>query len=279
MRVSRIHYDQAHEQSNKTIKSIKGPTDFLNRASDELQRRWEIAGSEIAEYLEQLESKILQAPTKRTPITMRIILHTRKDYTIVIGRLLPVNPFLEDSFIKVGTDIAYSEEVCAFVDVIPEIGQKQYKGFVDTRLIRCKKLVFDTITKNNFVTLAKSTAKADPKKTSTLKESDLNKLRAAALFRPSLCAEVFKREMTGLPECCTKKQQMYHGNKSKLLKIFDPTPSLTSTLKNDVLILDFSAIASSQVAFTTAKIFNEFADGIIEFVKSQSSGCSRMDIL
>ena len=35
---SRIHYDQAHKQSNKTIKSIKGPIDFVNRASDELQR-------------------------------------------------------------------------------------------------------------------------------------------------------------------------------------------------------------------------------------------------
>ena len=85
----------------------------------------------------------------------------RKDYATVIGRLLPINPFLEDSFIKIGTDIAFGEEVCAFVDTMPEIGQKQYKEFVDTRLIRCKKLVSDTITKNNFVTLAKSTAKAD----------------------------------------------------------------------------------------------------------------------
>ena len=47
--LSRIHYDQTHEQSNKTIKSIEGPIDFVNRASDELQRRWEIAGPEIAE--------------------------------------------------------------------------------------------------------------------------------------------------------------------------------------------------------------------------------------
>ena len=70
---------------------------------------------------------------------------------------------MKDSFIKVGRDIAYSEEVCGFVDAIPEIGQKQYKEVVDIRLIRCKKLVSDTITKNNFVTLAKSTAKADQK--------------------------------------------------------------------------------------------------------------------
>ena len=62
--------------------------------------------------------------------------------------------------------------MCAFVDSIPEIGQKQYKQFVDIRLIRCKKLVSDTITKNNFVTPAKSTAKGDPKKTPNPKESD-----------------------------------------------------------------------------------------------------------
>ena len=158
-------------------------------------------------------------------------------------------------------------------------GQQQYKEFVDTRLIRCKKLLSDTITRNDFVTPGKSTAKADPKKTPTLKESDFNKLRAAALFRPSLCAEVFKIEMTGLPDSFTKKQQMYHGSKSQLLKIFDPTPSLTSTLKKDALILDFSAIVNSQAAVTAAKTFYEFADGVIEFVKNLSSGCSRIDVV
>ena len=48
---------------------------------------------------------------------------------------------------KFRTDIKDNEEVCAFFDGIPEIGQKQYKEFVDTRLIRCKKLVPETITK------------------------------------------------------------------------------------------------------------------------------------
>ena len=61
---SRIHYDQAREQSNKTIKSIKGPIDFVDRASDELQRRWEIAGLKIAKYLERIESKIFKGTNK-----------------------------------------------------------------------------------------------------------------------------------------------------------------------------------------------------------------------
>ena len=63
---------------------------------------------------------------------------------------------------------------------------------------------------------------------------------------------------------------MYHSNKSQLFKIFDRTPSLTSTLKKDALILNFSAIVNSQAAVTTAKAFNEFADGIIAFVKNLS---------
>ena len=84
--------------------------------------------------------------------------------------------------------------------------------------------------------------------------------------------------MTGMHECFTKKRQTFHGNKSQLLKIIHPTPSLTSTLKIDALILDFSAIVNSQAAVTTAKTYNEFADGIIAFVKNSSSECSRVDI-
>ena len=49
----------------------------------------------------------------------------RKDYTTVIGRLVSVNLFLEDSIIKVRTDIAYSEEVYGFFNAKLEIGQKQ----------------------------------------------------------------------------------------------------------------------------------------------------------
>ena len=84
--------------------------------------------------------------------------------------------------------------------------------------------------------------------------------------------------MTVLPECFTKKQQLHHGSKLQLLKIFDPTPSLTSTFKKDALIFDFSAIVNSQAAFTTATTFNESADGIIKYVENLSSGCSRIGI-
>ena len=93
---------------------------------------------------------------KMTPIALRIILHTMLrlgKIAVPNWKIAPSNPFLEDSFIKVGTDIAYSEEVGAFVNSLPEVGQNSIKNkeFVDTRLIRCKKRVSDTTTKNKFV--------------------------------------------------------------------------------------------------------------------------------
>ena len=88
-----------------------------------------------------------------------------KDYITTTGRLLPSNPFMEDSCIKVGTDIAYnSEEVCVFVDSVPEVGQNSIRnllihGLSDTKYL----IVSDTITKKNFVNLCQVNSKSRPK--------------------------------------------------------------------------------------------------------------------
>ena len=71
-----------------------------------------------------------------------------------------------------------------------------------------------------------------------------------------------------------KKQQMYQGTKSQLLKIFNATPYLISTIKKDALTLDFSEIVNSQPGVTTAKTFNKFVNGIIKLLHNPSSGCS-----
>ena len=95
-------------------------------------------------------AKCSRVPTKMTPLTTSIVQHTMLRSTVV-GRLLPINPFLEDSFIKVGSRIAYSEKLRSFVDSIPEVCQQNCKEFVDRQLFRCEKAVSDTITRNNFV--------------------------------------------------------------------------------------------------------------------------------
>ena len=110
---SRIHYDHAHEQSNKTIKSISGPINFENRADDDLQRRREVAGPEVAEYIEYVEQKIIKDTKPEetnchhedNPSHNKMFLN---DCGTIITRLLPINPFLEGSLVKVGTNLKYS---------------------------------------------------------------------------------------------------------------------------------------------------------------------------
>ena len=92
----------------------------------------------------------------------------QKDYTAVIRRLLPSNPFLEDSFIKVRTDIAYSEEVCAFVDSILKIDQNCIKNLLIHGLSNAKNLFLIQLQKIILLTPAMSTAKTDLKKMPTL---------------------------------------------------------------------------------------------------------------
>ena len=58
------HFDYVHEQCNKVIKC---PINFVNQADENVQRRWEIAGTEITDYLDCAEN-----PLRESNITTRI---------------------------------------------------------------------------------------------------------------------------------------------------------------------------------------------------------------
>ena len=64
----------------------------------------------------------------------------RKNYTAVVERLLQINPFLEDSFIKIGSSISYSAKLYAFIDSILEVHKRNCKEFVDRWFFRCQKM-------------------------------------------------------------------------------------------------------------------------------------------
>ena len=81
----------------------------------------------------------------------------RKDYTNVTRRLLSSNPSILRGFIyKVGTDIAYSEEVCAFVGSIPKVGQNSIKNLLIHGLSDAKNLFLIQLRKIILLTPAKS---------------------------------------------------------------------------------------------------------------------------
>ena len=221
---SRIHYNQAHEQCNKVIKSISGPINFVNRSDESLQRRWEIAGPEIALYLQYIEENIFKSESsdkvfshhEDNPSHNRIFL---KDCAIITARLKAVNPFMEEAFVNAGTSCKYNNNVHAFVKSIPDIGQTKYEEFVENQLVKGKLRVSDTIKKKNFETPLTKQKKTPGKKIIALTEADFNKLRSAISSRPQQCEALFPSEFTFYPESLTKNQEMYHGNKSIALDI------------------------------------------------------------
>ena len=81
----------------------------------------------------------------------------RKDYTTTTGRLLPSNPFSEDSFIKVGTCISHSEELCAFVESLPEASQNSIKNLLIHGLSDVKNVLLIQLQKMILLTPSKST--------------------------------------------------------------------------------------------------------------------------
>lgn len=96
---SRLHNEEVHEQSNRTTKSIKEAINFVNRAGDELQKRWEIKGTKIAKYLMNVERKILKNINKNDTNHYEYnSIHNAtftKDCTNIVGRLLPIISFLD----------------------------------------------------------------------------------------------------------------------------------------------------------------------------------------
>ena len=98
---SRIYFDQAHEQSNKTIKSISGPIHFVNRSDENRQRRWEIAGPEIADFLHHVECELKGSNPTETHHYEDSPSHNAmfvKESSVILSRLLPINPFLGGMF-------------------------------------------------------------------------------------------------------------------------------------------------------------------------------------
>ena len=99
----KIHYDHAHEQSNKT-KSSSGTIDLVNRVDEEVQR-WEIAGPGVSKYLENVEEHLHSSKNAPEDHHEDSVADKRfcDDYMIIKSRLMHTNPFEAAAFVIVGT--------------------------------------------------------------------------------------------------------------------------------------------------------------------------------
>ena len=175
---SKIHYDHAHEQSNKTIKSSSGTIDLVNRVNEEVQRRWEIAGPEISEYLENVEEYLHPSKNAQENHHEDSVSANKwfcDDYMIIKPRLMHNNPFEADAFVRVGTNYTFPKAVVEYAKLIPDIGNQQYEEFTRERLIYGQKAVSDRIKLSRFA-LPTTKINEDENDRKVLKSETFNKL-------------------------------------------------------------------------------------------------------
>ena len=87
-----------------------------------LPRRWEIAGPEIADFLDHVECELKGSNSTEThhhednPCCNAMFV---KESSVVLSRLLHINPFLRGTFGMIGTSFKYDESVQEFMRAVP----------------------------------------------------------------------------------------------------------------------------------------------------------------
>ena len=138
--LSCIGEDQAHEQNNKFVKIVGGAVDILE--SDESLLKWMVGGPEIARMVNEFEVSaesanhvVLPHHENSTSFEKRFRNHIQsfKKTFEEIG-----NPFAESAnLMQVMTRIIVNESSVKSVANAKQIGNQQYKRYIEERITSC----------------------------------------------------------------------------------------------------------------------------------------------
>ena len=147
----RIAADQNHEQMNAKIKGVGGAIGLTE--NETALQRWLICGPEISRLLDEFES------------TNEGVNHVREHHDFSdcvqsifhkeVKSLLPAlgdvgNPFDDDSsdLLDLETNIAVPETIAQNLYKLENVGEKQFRDFIEQRVWKRSVLLSDTISKN-----------------------------------------------------------------------------------------------------------------------------------
>ena len=288
---SMMAHDHVHEQLNAVVKGDGGIIGITE--NEPALRRFMVAGPETARVLSEVESR--HAATKNSPHheqTSGTQQRFAKDVLNTVKAFNEMgNPFTETStdLLAMDTKLIMSEDVVQAIKSASEIGEHQYKTFVDERLQKMTKSFYDTIPKNNLPLFKSGEKKSQTKtkaKLSTLK-SDLQLFSRMYISCQSRDGEMdifFEHENHAWPPSLAESNSMRATNKADLLKCLEPlAPSQGTTPDVDVKVFDGPAlihILDPKHSTKDVKTFRQYADRIfLPYLLKQLHNVSRVDIV
>ena len=146
--------DQSHEQLNKSIKGEGGAVGLTEDPA--ALRRWMIAGPELSRIVAEFEDTVCDVSTsssKHHEQVPHVQMTFAKDVKSLVGTFEELeNPFLECSkeLVVLDTKVVMHDKAVESVMSAKQLGIKQYRAFVDDRIVsNSNAAITDTITKNN----------------------------------------------------------------------------------------------------------------------------------
>ena len=153
---SRMAVDQVHKQNNKVIKSAGRATDLVNKRDDSSLIRWETCGPDIVRIITEFDESEGKPLAKSALSTKN---HEDNDIFCknfeldikALSRGLPVNPSMSTKLHKINNDsIVLPDFMFKRITSMEDIGETQFKNFVNDHLIFGKKPIPADIHTNKF---------------------------------------------------------------------------------------------------------------------------------
>ena len=247
---SSMGVDQAHEQLNCEIKSVKGALAFLGENKEESLLKWGCYAPDFLAMINEYgNEEVKNSPTKHHEDRPAFQLKFTQNCRLVKSRMSEVfNPFDTNCpllcRIDNGEQMPGAEKVGSAIRSMIPIGREQFKDFVENRLVKREIAVSAPIHANSL--LLPSKIKVSEDKTKKDYSSDdaklVKSLKNLGPSRKELVIEALQFEPGNEPRVFAQNGSPYIGPKSTILPILEKLGSTTLPLqpKFSAVIIDLS---------------------------------------
>ena len=283
-----IALDHAHEQVNAVVKGEGGAVGLTESPGALL--RWMVSGPELSRMVEEFESSLKTTKNdkkhhEQTPAAQSKFL---KDVQNLISAFEESgNPFLDKSneLTALHTKDVMDDAVVKSVKNVKDVGEKQFKSFVNERLVERKLAISEPLKKNNLhilSTQSKKVVSKDKVKVKELKEDCelFSRLFIACQNRDGNLDEFFAFENQPWPPSLAQSGNLRSGQKAGLIKcILNQAADPPSNFQADAVILD-GAVIVQMLPVKTARTFEEYFNTIFApYVLHQLETANRVDLV
>lgn len=290
---SMMAHDHVHEQLNAVLKGDGGIIGITENES--ALKRWLIAGPEMARIIHDVEVTLSQKETHDNRHHEQT-LTTQKRFASNVQSVIDVmnelgNPFTETSndLLTLDTKVIMADEVVKNISEAEEIGKNQYKTFVELRLVKMEKPLYETVPKNNLQLFKYGERKVPSKMKSKLSnmKSDLqlfSRMYISCQARNGDMDVFFQHENHSWPPSLAENNMMRLGEKADLLKCLEPLAQRPQNTPDvDVKIFDGAALVHTldpKTATTSVKTFKDYAECVfLPYLKRQLVHVTRVDVV